>query len=155
GGAMANTFLLAKGIDTGKSLTEPDDVPIAKRLLEKAEDEAKKRPFVFYLPQDGVVATDLEKPGQTRIVDWDANVIADIQNYPKQPPREASRVKANELILDIGPFSGSFIAGGSQLARTVIWNGTMGVTETEGKNNDPVGPFAHGTDLVVDALVGA
>ncbi len=154
GGAMANTFLLAKGIETGKSLTEPDDVPVAKRLLEKAEEKAKNQPFVFYLPQDGVVATDLEDPKSTRIVDWDAHVIADIENYPKQPPREDSHVKANELILDIGPFSGSFIAGGSQLSKTVIWNGTMGVTETEGRNNDPTGPFAHGTELVVEALVG-
>lgn len=154
GGAMANTFLLAKGIETGRSLTEPEEVPLAKQLLEKADAEAKKRPFNFYLPQDGVVATDLENPKTTRIVDWDANVIADIQNYPKRPPLEDSRVKSNELILDIGPFSGSFIAGGSQLAKTVIWNGTMGVTETKGKNNDPVGPFAHGTDLIVDALTG-
>lgn len=154
GGAMANTFLLAQGVETGRSLTEPDDVPLAKQLIEKAEDKAKKQPFVFYLPHDGVVATDIENPNQTRIVDWGANIIADIQNFPKQPPRQDSRVKPNELILDIGPFSGSFIAGGTQLAKTVIWNGTMGVTETEGKNNDPIGPFAHGTDLIVDALVG-
>lgn len=154
GGAMANTFLLAEGIETGKSLTEPDDVPIAKEILEKAREKAKNQPFVFYLPQDGVVATDLENPKETRIVDWDAHVIADIEAYPKQPAREASRVKADELILDIGPFSGSFIAGGTQLSRTVVWNGTMGVTETPGKSNDPVGPFAHGTDVIVEALLG-
>jgi 3-phosphoglycerate kinase len=154
GGAMANTFLLATGIETGKSLAEPDDVPLAKELIDKAKAQAAKRPFVFYLPQDGVVATDLAQPKATRIVDWDAHVIADIEAYPKQPKREAGQVLADELILDIGPFSGSFIAGVSQLAGTVVWNGTMGVTETPGSNNDPVGPFAHGTELVVEALLG-
>ena len=154
GGAMANTFLLAMGIETGKSLTEPDDVPIAKEILDKAKEKADRQPFVFYLPQDGVAATDLDNPRSTRIVDWDAHVIADIESYPKKPARIASQIQRNELILDIGPFSASFIAGGSQLAKTVVWNGTMGVTETEGKSNDPVGPFAHGTELVVEALMG-
>jgi phosphoglycerate kinase len=154
GGAMANTFLLAEGIDIGKSLAEKDDVPLAKSIIEKAKTKAKTAPFVFYLPQDGVVATDLKAPKSTRIVDWDAHVIADIEDYPKQPKDEASKVQADELILDIGPYSGSFIAGGSQLAKTVVWNGTMGVTETTGANNDPVGPFAHGTEIIVEALTG-
>jgi len=154
GGAMANTFLLAMGIETGKSLAEPDDVPLAKEIMEKARAKAAKQQFVFYLPQDGVVATDMQNPSSTRIVEWDAHVIADIEAYPKQPNKEASQVAKNELILDIGPFSGSFISGGVQLAKTVVWNGTMGVTETDGKNNDPVGPFAHGTELVVEALMG-
>lgn len=154
GGAMANTFLLAEGIKVGSSLAEPDDVPLAKEIMEKARETAKKRPFVFYLPQDGVVADSLESPDKTRIVDWDAHVIADIENYPKQPAREASTIKSGEMILDIGPFSGAFIAGGSQLSSTVVWNGTMGVTETDGVNNDPVGPFAHGTELIVEALMG-
>lgn len=154
GGAMANTFLAAEGIEIGKSLADIDDMPLAKEIMAEARAEAKKRPFVFYLPQDGVVASDMEDPGRTRIVDWDAHVIADIENYPGVPPREASTIKASEMILDIGPFSGSFIAGGSQLAGTVLWNGTMGVTETDGRNNDPVGPFAHGTELIIEALMG-
>jgi 3-phosphoglycerate kinase len=154
GGAMANTFLLAKGIEVGKSLAEPDDVPLAKEVMRKAAEKAKNQPFVLYLPQDGVVATDLEDPKATRIVDWDAHVIADIENYPKRPPHEDSYVRADEKILDIGPFSGSFIAGGTQMVKTVIWNGTMGVTETDGRNNDPVGPFAHGTELIIEALMG-
>ncbi len=154
GGAMANTFLLALGIETGKSLAEPDDVPIAREIIEKAKEKAAKQPFVLYLPQDGVVAADLDDPSSTRIVDWDAHVIADIEAYPRRPEKRASLVAADELILDIGPFSGSFIAGGIQLANTVVWNGTMGVTETPGRNNDPVGPFSHGTELVVEALLG-
>jgi phosphoglycerate kinase len=58
------------------------------------------------------------------------------------------------MILDIGPFSGSYIAGASQLTKTVVWNGTMGVTETSGLNNDPVGPFAHGTEIIIESLMG-
>jgi 3-phosphoglycerate kinase len=154
GGAMANTFLLAEGIEIGNSLADSKDVPLAKEIMAAARTKSKKQPFVFYLPQDGVVASDLKNPKNTRIVDWDAHVIADIESYPLQPKHEASTVAENELILDIGPFSGSFIAGGAQLSQTVVWNGTMGVTETDGKNNDPVGPFAHGTEIIVEALMG-
>lgn len=153
GGAMANTFLLAKGIAVGKSLAEPDDVPLAKRIIKRASDKAKKQRFVFYIPQDGVVAESLDKHAKTRIVDWDAHVIADIENYPKRAPRATEHVRADERILDIGPFSGAFIAGSMQLANTVVWNGAMGVTEVPSVHG-PIGPFAHGTDLVVDALLG-
>ena len=155
GGAMANTFLLAKGVETGKSITDPDELPMAKKIMAKAVKKAKQQPFVFYLPQDGVVATSLSKTAHTRIVDWQAHVIADIQNYPQRPPREASKIKPNEFIFDIGPFSGAFIAGGMQLAKTVIWNGTMGVTEVSPASGlGPVGPFAHATELIVEAMLG-
>lgn len=154
GGAMANTFLLAEGIEVGRSLTDKDDLSLARDILDKAKAEARKRPFIFYLPHDGVVATNIEAPKSTRIVDWSAHVIADIESYPTQPKHQASQVAADELILDIGPFSGSFIAGLCQLAATVVWNGTMGVTEVSGLSNDPIGPFAHGTELVVEALSG-
>jgi phosphoglycerate kinase len=153
GGAMANTFLLAEGIKIGESKAELEDVPLAKEIIEKARAKSKQGRFIFYLPQDGVVATSLDKNAKTRIVDWDAHVIADIENYPQRPPRATGEVAKDELILDIGPFSGSFIAGGMQLANTVIWNGTMGVTEVNGIQG-PVGPFAHGTDTVVDAMLG-
>jgi phosphoglycerate kinase len=153
GGAMANTFLLAEGIKVGKSKAEPDDVPLAKQIIEKARNKSRNQRFIFYLPQDGVVATSLDKSARTRIVDWDAHVIAAVENYPKLPPRETGEVAGDELILDIGPFSGSFIAGGMQLANTVIWNGTMGVTEVRGVQG-PIGPFAHGTDTIVDAMTG-
>jgi len=153
GGAMANTFLLAEGIETGKSLVEPEDVPLAKDILEKARRKAKNQGFVFYLPQDGVVASAIDKRAATRIVDWDAHIIADIEHYPKRSPRNASQIADDEMILDIGPFSGAFIAGGMQLANTVIWNGAMGVTETASLNG-PIGPFAHGTELLMDAIAG-
>lgn len=153
GGGMANTFLLAEGVDMGKSLTEPDDIPLAKEIIEKARAKAKTQHFIFYLPQDGVAAHKIDKSAPTRIVDWDAHIIADIENYPKKPPRRASRILEDESILDVGPFSGAFIAGGMQLAKTVIWNGAMGVTEVDSING-PIGPFAHGTELIVDAILG-
>jgi phosphoglycerate kinase len=153
GGAMANTFLLAEGIDIGKSMADKQDLPLAKEIIEKARTKAKQQRFVFYLPQDGVVAHKIDKTVPTRIVDWDAHVIASIENYPKRPPKKSGIVTDSELILDIGPFSGAFIAGGMQLASTVIWNGAMGVTETDGLQG-PIGPFAHGTETIVEAMLG-
>lgn len=153
GGAMANTFLKAKGIDIAKSLSAPSDVPLAKDIMRLAETEAKNRQFTFYLPQDSVIANKIDKTAHTRIVDWDAHVIATLENYPKRPPHEAGRLGKDEIILDIGPFSGAFIAGSMQLVNTVVWNGTMGVTETPAIDG-PVGPFAHGTEIVIEALMG-
>lgn len=153
GGAMANTFLLARGIDTGKSLTEPADVPLANHIIELAKQKAKKQPFIFYMPQDGIAAKKIDSPRSTRVVDWDAHVIADIESYPKIPPHSASKLMADEGIYDIGPMSGAFIAGSLQMINTVVWNGTMGVVE-EPALFGPIGPFAHGTDLIVQAMIG-
>lgn len=153
GGAMANTFLAAQGVAIGDSLFNSADIPVAKDILQKAADQARERPFVFAIPHDGVVANKIDKTAETRIVDWSAHAIADIEYYPKKPPHQVSHVQADEKILDIGPFSASFIAGGIQLANTIVWNGTMGVTETESLQG-PIGPFAHGTELVIEALLG-
>ncbi len=153
GGAMANTFLVAQGVDVAASLYDKDELIIAKDVIHKASAEAKKRAFVFYVPQDGVVAHKIDKSAQTRIVDWSAHVIAEIENYPKRPTERSGRLLTHEMILDIGPFSGAFIAGSMQLAATVVWNGTVGVTETAGLQG-PIGPFAHGTDLIMEAMLG-
>ncbi len=154
GGAMANTFLLATGVEVGDSLVDKDDIAIANEIIEKAKQIVTERQFTFYLPQDGVVSDKLDKTAVTRIVDWDAHVIADIESYPKRPSRSASKVGPQEKILDVGPFSGAFMAGAMQLCQTVVWNGTMGVTETESLQG-PVGPFAHGTELIIDGLLGS
>ncbi len=153
GGAMANTFLMAQGIEVGVSKVVRDDVPLAQEIIEKAKAKSAKQPFVFYLPQDGVVAKAVDKAAETRIVDWSAHVYASVENYPKMPPKESGVVAEDELILDIGPFSGAFIAGGMQLTGSVLWNGPMGVTEVASLQG-PVGPFAHGTELIVEALLG-
>jgi phosphoglycerate kinase len=153
GGAMANTFLQAKGVHIGKSKTDAEDLPLAKEIMELAAAKSRNGRFVFYLPQDGVVASKVDRAAPTRIVDWSAHVISDVENYPKRPPHESAVVHADEMILDIGPFSGAFVAGTLQLAGTVVWNGAMGVTETVGLQG-PIGPFAHGTELLVEAMTG-
>ncbi|MDB5163964.1 MAG: Phosphoglycerate kinase [Candidatus Saccharibacteria bacterium] len=153
GGAMSNTFLLSQGIAVGDSLIEKDDVGLAKDIIERARAKSKKQKFVFYIPQDGVVAKEIDGKTHTRIVDWDVHVIADIENYPQRPPKRASTIAPDEKILDIGPFSGAFISGGMQMVSSVIWNGTMGVTEVHGLQG-PIGPFAHGTERIVDAMLG-
>lgn len=153
GGAMANTFLHSNGMDVGESLVDKNELDMAREVLEKARSESKKRNFIFYLPQDGVVADKIDKTANTRIVDWDAHVIAEIEAYPKKPSRKTETIQKNEQILDIGPFSGAFIAGALQLVETVVWNGTMGVTETKAIKG-PIGPFAHGTETIIEALVG-
>lgn len=153
GGAMANTFLLASGVRVGKSKVAPDDLPLAKEILHEVREVQRQRDFVFYLPQDGVVASKIDKTAPTRIVDWSAHVIADIEAYPKRPLHETSQVADDEMILDVGPFSGAFVAGVIQLAGTVVWNGTMGVTETKSLRG-PVGPTAHGTELLTEAMLG-
>jgi phosphoglycerate kinase len=153
GGAMANTFLLAQGHDVAKSLVDRDELPLAKRILEKARVKAKDNRFMLYLPQDVVVSKKIDSHTTTRIVDWRTHVASSIEYYPKHPPQSANTIYKDEMIVDIGPFSASFIAGAMQLSDTVIWNGTMGVTEVAALR-DAVGPFAHGTELVVDAMLG-
>jgi 3-phosphoglycerate kinase len=153
GGAMANTFLQAQGVKIGKSKSESDDLPLAKEILELAKQKSKNGRFVFYLPQDGVVATKIDTNAKTRIVDWSAHVVADVENYPKRPADASSQVADDEMSLDIGPFSGAFIAGTLQLAGTVVWNGAMGVTETPSLQGS-IGPFAHGTELLTEAMTG-
>lgn len=153
GGAMANTFLKAQGVEVGDSLVDADELDMAHDIMDKARQQSSKRDFVFYLPQDGVVSTEISSKTTTRIVDWDAKVIAEIEAYPARPSRASGVVAKHEKILDIGPFSGAFIAGAIQLVDTVVWNGTMGVSETPALHG-PIGPFAHGTELVIEALVG-
>lgn len=155
GGAMSNTFLLAEGEEVGDSLAERgEEVELAKEIIAKAKEKARKGNFVFYIPQDGVVASEVSSKVKTRIVGWGTNQIASIQSYPERPPKDTRTVGKNEKILDIGPFSSAFIAGAMQLAETVIWNGSMGVTEIEPENGAESGPFEQGTSLIVDAMLG-
>jgi|AntRauTorckE6833_2_1112554.scaffolds.fasta_scaffold00163_35 3-phosphoglycerate kinase len=153
GGAMANVFLHAKGVAVGKSKMNLEDVPLAEQIIEKAEQKARETNFVLYIPQDGVVARGIDSDAKTRIVDWGSHVIADIESYPKKPQDDRVMLSENEMILDIGPYSGAFIAGAMQLVHTVVWNGAMGVTETKGLQG-PIGPFSHGTETIVEAMLG-
>ena len=152
-GAMANTFLMAEGIEVGASLVERDSLDTAKRVLEKARARMQKERFTFYLPHDVVVAKKIDNTLPTRVVDINAHTWADITAYPKQPTVEAYTVEPDEWILDIGPITAGSIAGALKLAHTAVWNGTGGVTETIGLNG-AADPYAHGTKIIAEALVG-
>jgi phosphoglycerate kinase len=153
-GAMANDFLLAQGIKVGKSLVEPGVMDTAREVLERAHSVALKRPFSFLVPVDVVVSSKMDGTAPTRVVDLSSHSLADIEAYPKTPKPPAYTVGADEMILDIGPLSASRIAGVMAFAKTVIWNGPCGVTEVKGLAGAP-NPYAHGTKLVVDAMIGS
>lgn len=104
GGAMACTFYRAMGLETGKSLVEPDRIELARELL----DRARMR---ITLPHDAVVAESIENPGSARVV-----------------PRDA--IPANLAMLDIGPDTSASFGRAIASANTVLWNGPMGVFET-------------------------
>lgn len=152
-GAMANTFLEANGTSIGKSVSEKDEIETAKDIIELAEEKASRTSFTFFLPRDVVVAKEMNANGPTRVVDLSNNNWADITSYPKNPGPELFEVASDEMILDIGPFTASYIAGAAKLAKTAIWNGTCGVAEIKGISGAS-DPFAHGTRIVVEGLVG-
>lgn len=152
-GAMANTFLLARGVDIGRSLVENDALDTARALLEKVEQKQSEKQFSFFLPMDVVVSTAVDGSAPTRIVDLNTLAFADIEAYPKVPTSESHTIANEESILDIGPLSAYRIAGLATMARTVIWNGTAGVTETKGANGT-ADPFAHGSRIILEALEG-
>jgi phosphoglycerate kinase len=112
---MAYTFLAAKGEQVGKSLVEPDKIELARKLL----DEAKSRNVKVLLPVDHVAA---EKP--------DVNAV--VKNIGVGQP-----IPANLMGLDIGPATVEEFSEEISRARTIVWNGPMGVFE--------VSPFSRGT----------
>lgn len=121
GGAMANTFFEAMDLETGASLVEPDRVEMAGELLDRAGGK-------LVLPVDCVVAREASESAETRTVDRDA-------------------VPDGWKILDIGPRSVAAFATIVKNARTVVWNGPMGMFE--------VAPFRAGTDGLAEAVAEA
>ncbi len=122
GGGMAYTFLKAQGQEIGKSLVEPDKIDLAKQLLA----EAKQRNLKFLLPVDHVVAS---KP--------EANAV--IQQIGEGQP-----IPADKMALDIGPKTIELFSEEISDARTIVWNGPMGVFEVPG--------FSKGTFKVAHAV---
>ncbi|NWG93440.1 MAG: phosphoglycerate kinase, partial [Parvularculaceae bacterium] len=108
GGGMANTFLFAKGISVGKSLCEPDLAATAREIMENAG----ARGCEIVLPIDVVVAREFRE-----------NAAHDV--------RAAGAVKADEMILDLGPESVDLIAAKIDGAKTLVWNGPLGAFETK------------------------
>jgi phosphoglycerate kinase len=120
GGAMANTFIKAKGGDVGKSRVEEDKMALARSFLAKAE----LRKVEVLLPSDAVAATGLDASDGTTV--------------------RADKVPAEMMALDIGPQAAAGFADRIARARTVFWNGPMGVFEKK--------PFAAGTLAVAKAV---
>jgi len=123
GGGMAFTFLKAQGFAIGKSLVEDDLIGTAKRILE----DAKKGSVQFLLPVDCVVADRFAADAATKTVD--------IKDIP-----------AEWMALDIGPKSSQAFGAALTNAKTVIWNGPMGVFEMDA--------FAKGTFAMADVVAG-
>jgi phosphoglycerate kinase len=122
GGGMAYTFLKAQGQEIGKSLLEADKVGLARELL----DEAKKRNLKFLLPVDHVVAS---KPEINAVV---------------QQIGEGQPIPADKMALDIGPKTIELFSEEISRARTILWNGPMGVFEVPG--------FSKGTFKIAQAV---
>jgi len=122
GGGMAYTFLKAQGQEIGRSLLEADKLDLAKSLLE----QAKKHNVKLLLPVDHVVAL---KP--------EANAVA-------QQIGEAQPIPADKMALDIGPKTIELFSDAISEARTIVWNGPMGVFEVPG--------FSKGTFEVARAV---
>jgi len=136
GGAMAYTFKLAQGFKVGKSLVEPDKTDVAKAALEKA----KKRGVKFLLPTDNIIVT----PVKTDKLDKKGRNILDLQN---PHINTTDNIPDAEEGVDIGPASAKAFAAEIVKAKTVLWNGPMGIFEDK--------RFAEGTNTVARAVVDA
>lgn len=118
GGGMANTFLKAQGHQVGQSLVEEESLPLARELLDKVGRK-------LVLPVDVVVADRFDPEAQSKIV-------------------SVEEVPAEWRILDIGPATVERFAQELYTAKTIVWNGTMGVAEFP--------RFAAGTEAIIEML---
>jgi phosphoglycerate kinase len=122
GGAMAYTFLKAQGKKVGKSLVEEDKIDLAKELLA----EAQRRNVRLLLPTDHVIADKMDGAAVPQLVSADAGIPDD------------------RMGLDIGPETVAAFAKEIAEAKTIVWNGPMGVFE--------MAPFAKGTMKIAQAV---
>lgn len=151
GGALANTFLLADGLKIGASVADRKEVELAISILDRVKKKQRRQNFVFYIPEDGVVSKKKDGTEPIRVVDWGSQTLSDILAYPQQAPRSSYEVGSEELILDIGPVSASFISALAMNAGTVIWIGPLGYVETRAVHST-VGPFEHGSHRLLMVL---
>jgi phosphoglycerate kinase len=121
GGGMANTFFVARGLEVGRSLVEDEMVAVARDVLARADE----RGIRLLLPSDVVITDDLADPMKVEVVAADA-------------------VPPDMMIVDLGPASRRAYADAVADARTVFWNGPMGVFEVE--------RFAEGTLTIARAM---
>ena len=125
GGGMAYTFLKAKGYEVGKSILDEEKVDYCKEMMAKAEKEGKK----IYLPVDCVLINDFPNPVDAPV---DTEIV-DVANIP-----------ADKEGADIGPETCKLYANVIKTAKTVIWNGPMGIFENP--------TLAAGTNAVAKAM---
>ncbi len=125
GGGMAYTFLKAKGCEVGTSLVDDEKISYCKEMMEKAEKLGKK----LLLPVDTTIAAEFPNPIDAQI---EVSVV----------PSDA--IPADKMGLDIGPKTAELYAEAAKTAKTVVWNGPMGVFE------NPI--LAKGTIAVAKAL---
>ena len=124
GGGMAYTFLKAQGMEVGASLLEADKRDLARSIL----DEARAKGVTFLLPMDHVIAERAEATAATRVAD-------------------STAIPAGWMGLDIGPKAREAFATVIRGARTIVWNGPMGVFE--------LAPFREGTFAVARAIAAS
>jgi phosphoglycerate kinase len=124
GGAMANTFLKAKGFDVGKSKVEEDLIETATQMMKTAAEKGIR----FYLPVDAVTAAAFDEKATVRIVP--------IQEIP-----------ADWMMLDIGPATSLLYSQALYDAKTIVWNGPMGVFE--------MAPFSRGTMAMATSIANS
>ncbi len=128
GGGMAYTFLKAKGYEVGTSLVDNEKIDYCKEMIEKAEKLGKK----LLLPIDTTIAKEFPDPIDAEI---EVSVV------------DADKIPAHMMGLDIGPKTMALFADAAKSAKTVVWNGPMGVFE------NPV--LKKGTVAVCEALAEA
>ncbi|MFC1584768.1 phosphoglycerate kinase [Fibrobacterota bacterium] len=125
GGGMAYTFSKAQGLEIGKSLFEPDKLELAGKLLERSGGKIR-------LPVDSVVTDELDVKGRT---------VGSLETVPQD------QIPAGAYAVDIGPQTIEQFSGVIEQAKTLVWNGPMGVFE--------IGETAKGTYEIANALVRA
>jgi phosphoglycerate kinase len=125
GGGMAFTFLKAKGLEIGTSLCDDTKLDYCKEMIEKAEKLGK----TLLLPVDAVVGSTFPNP-------IDAEIEVEVV--------DANAIPADKMGMDIGPKSQALYAEAAKTAKTVVWNGPMGIFE------NPI--LAKGTIAVAEAL---
>ncbi|MFB3924810.1 MAG: phosphoglycerate kinase [Syntrophales bacterium] len=121
GGAMAFTFLKAQGYEVGKSLIEENLIDKARDVMQSARESGVK----FYLPVDCVVAEDMRQDAETKIV----------------PIQE---INSQWMALDIGPATITVFTEALSNAKTIVWNGPMGVFEIDA--------FSRGTSALAHSV---
>ena len=122
GGGMAYTFLRARGFGVGKSLVEEDQIGFSSTLLERAKGKVK-----FFLPLDHIAAERMDVQAKREIV-------------------KNGKIPSDWICLDIGPETVKVFSEDIKLAKTIVWNGPMGVFEME--------PFSQGTFAIANAVAG-